>query len=277
MKYPSMPPLPGSLQLPSGTLTYCDIGDSEATIILLHGLSFRPGLYPLIEHLLPHFRVIALDLPFTNAHRFPGGPHPERYADLILAFIATLELQTPAFFGNSLGGTLGLLCAHRDPGAFSKLILRAPLWTQAQLPTYLRSTPLVTAHRWLSRTNVYARFALDMIYSLSEKMSPQYGNATTSISHRDLLIQYQVNPTLLSTFLGYLVQVELRGLAASISTPTLVLWGQKDTLTPSIWGSRLSQCLPNAQFWETPGEYHNMATTNPKTLAADIAGFVHPA
>lgn len=274
MAIPSTPLSSLTIDLPSGPLTYCDIGDSGPMILLLHGLSFRPGLYPLIEQLRPHFRVIALDLPFTRQNHDPSDPTPQRYVDRILEFLAALRLCKTAIFGNSLGGTLGLLCALRHPDIFSHLILRAPLWTRAQFPTYLRIKPLNAAHRWLSRLEPYANFALDTIYALSEKMSPQDENAQAPISHRELFAQYQVNPTVLSAFLGNLLLVDLRDQLHRISNPTLVLWGQRDTLTPSIWGARLSRRLPDARFLEITAEYHNMATTDPQALADHITTFV---
>ncbi len=262
------------IHLPSNPLTYCDIGDSETSILLLHGLSFRPGLYPLIERLIPHFRVIALDLPFVKQDQNPAFPTLQHYVALILEFVAAQRLKSPAIFGNSLGGTLGLMCALENPATFSKLILRAPLWTRSQLSVYLRLAPLVTAHQRLSGINAYAKFALDAIYTLSEKMSPRDGNATVSTPHKDLFAQYQVSSTVLSAFLGRLVQVELSDQLPNVPNPTLVLWGQLDTLTPSIWGARLSQYLPEARFLEVAGEYHNMATTDPDALAENIKAFI---
>jgi pimeloyl-ACP methyl ester carboxylesterase len=139
MVIPSASPKTRTIDLSRSPLTYCDMGDSATSILLLHGLSFRPGLYPLIEHLLPNFRVIALDLPFYNRdHSAADHTHIQSHVNLILEFITTLQLKGCAIFGNSLGGTLGLMCAHEDPTAFSQLILRAPLWTRSQLPTYLR-------------------------------------------------------------------------------------------------------------------------------------------
>ena len=215
-----------TIHLPSGPLTYCQIGDSGPSILLLHGLSFRPGLYPLIEHLHPHFRTIALDLPFNSRdHSATNHTHIQSHVTLILEFINALQLRSPAIFGNSLGGTLGLMCALENPTIFSNLILRAPLWTRAQLPTYLRLTPLHAAHRWLSRLDSYAGFAMDTIYTLSEKMSPQYENLPARSTHRALFAQYQVNPTVLSAFLGNLLQVDLSHQLHRIPNPTLVLWG----------------------------------------------------
>jgi len=273
-----IPPTPHptrSIDLPSGPLTYCDIGDSGTNIILLHGLSFRPGLYPLIEHLLPHFRVIALDLPFHSPdHAAAQKNNIYSYVNLVLEFVTAMQLRNPAIFGNSLGGTLGLMCALEDPTAFSKLVLRAPLWTPAQLPAYLRLIPLIAVHLWLSRFDPYANFAMDTIYLLSKKMSPQAGEATPSIPIRDLFTQFQVNPTVLSAFLGHLVQVDLSDQLSRIPNPTLILWGKEDALTPSIWGARLTRCLPEARFMEVAAEYHNIATTDPHTLAHQIAAFV---
>ena len=274
-----MHPATKTIQLRSGTHTYCDYGEGEKPIVLVHGLSFQQGLYPLMTCLAPDFRVIALDLPLSDRAGFKRSPTLEAYANLILDFATALALDSPGFFGNSLGGTLGLICALKDPDSFSKLVIRAPLWTRKQLPGYLRIPGLVPVHTILSKCNIYARNILALIYKRSVRMSPTSGNGDQgdpSEDHLALFDSYQINPVLLSSFLGHLLQVKLEGQVSKISTPTLVLWGAQDSLTPSTWGKHLALHLPEGQFMASLSEYHNLATIDHQALASVIRDFLLP-
>ena len=85
------------IELASGKHTYCDIGNSDHTLLLLHGLSFRHGLYPLIEELAPGFRILALDLPFSDRHGFRNDHTLDHYVDFVLDFIDKLALKNLSF------------------------------------------------------------------------------------------------------------------------------------------------------------------------------------
>ena len=98
----------------------------------------------------------------------------------------------------------------------------------------------------------------------------QKNEAQSSIPYRE----DQIDPVVLSRFLGHLVQVEIKDRLASVANETLVLWGERDTFIPSEWGTKLDWLLPNSQYMEMPGEYHNIATVHPKTLAKVISEFV---
>ena len=266
-----------TIHLPNGTHTYCDYGQGVQPLVLLHGLSFRQGLYPLMDRLAPDFRVIALDLPLSDRVGFKRPITLEAFADLILDFKAALGLDSPAFFGNSLGGTLGLICALKDPEAFPKMVVRAPFWTQAQLPGYLRMPGLIPAHIALSRFELYAQYILALVYRQSVRRSPAGGNGGQrhpAENHLALFHRYLINPVLLSIFIGRLLQVELSDRIERIWTHTLVLWGARDAVSPSLWGARLAERLPNARFLAAPDEYHDLVTIDTEKMAGMMRDFL---
>ena len=144
----------------TGIHTYCDIGNAERTFLLLHGFSFRQGLYPLAEILKSDFRVVIPDLPFSTKSNFIHEHTLDHYVDFLLAFIQELGLQEVSIFGNSVGGTLGLMCCMVDSGQLHKLVVRCPLWSYKQLPGYLQTMPLIKLHGSLSNLTSYARMIL---------------------------------------------------------------------------------------------------------------------
>ena len=84
----------------------------------------------------------------------------------------------------------------------------------------------------------------------------------------------QFNPVVLSKFLGQLIQVEIESEMKSVPTRTLAIWGEQDTFILSKWGAQLDQFLSDSEYMEMAGEYHNIATIKPNSLAHIISGFV---
>ncbi len=265
-KYPTQ-----KISLRTGECTYCELGSGKKTLLLLHGFSFRPGLYPLADALKEHFRIVMPDLPFTSKqNRFQTHSLPA-YVDFLLEFVDTLDLENVSIFGNSLGGTLALMCDIAAPNRFDGLVLRSPLWSAAQLPWYLRIKPLITAHVYLSMNRFYALKVLKLFYRISARVSPVNGAEPENIIPYD---PEQISPKVLSQFLGRLIQVEMKEELAKVTAKTLVIWGEQDTFIPAVWGACLQGLLPNARFREMAGEYHNIATVDVEKLAEEIVDFL---
>ena len=55
-----------------------------------------------------------------------------------------------------------------------------------------------------------------------------------------------------------------------IRAPTLLLWGDKDLVSPVAIGRRLEQALPDSTLRIIPGGDHDMALTHPAELAESI-------
>ena len=266
----------GQIELSSGLHTYCDLGNGDRTMLLLHGFAFRQGMYPLAEALLPDFRVVIPDLPFSTNHNFLRAHNLENYAEFLREFVQKLKLENVSIFGNSVGGTLGLMCCIKKPEQFDRLIIRCPLWSQEQLPDYLQIKSLLALHKLLTRNRFYALNALRLFYRISARMSPMEKKPGRENNQSPLpYTDDQIDPVVLSKFLGNLVQVKIEDAQLnSIPNETLVLWGELDTFISSEWGANLNQILPNSRFVSAVGEYHNIATVDTKVLTNMISEFV---
>lgn len=257
-----------TITLSTGTHVYSEFGSGESTLLLLHGFSFRPGVFPLAEALQTQMRVIIPDLPYTHKNYAEMAHNLPAYVDYLLEFSGALNLKYLSIFGNSLGGGLALMCALAAPQRFEGVIVRSPLWSSKRLPWYLRIQPLTALHTLLSKNRAYALWALDLFYKASARISDENSAAG--------YLPYQVDeiaPTILSAFLSKLTQVELETRLPQLTTKTLIVWGDRDTLMPTKWGRTLRSLLPNASLIEMPDEYHNITTVDVARLANEIFEF----
>jgi pimeloyl-ACP methyl ester carboxylesterase len=61
---------------------------------------------------------------------------------------------------------------------------------------------------------------------------------------------------------------------ASISIPTLLLWGAEDRISPPAVGEYLHTLLPDSRFVTVPGATHALATDQPEAVARYVAAFL---
>src|SRR3990172_4117005 len=100
-------------------IVYRTVGDEHTpTVVLLHGWASSRRMWESAQQRLSaHFRTIALDLPGHGESSKPDWTWYSipRYTDLVDDLMEALELRRPAIVGHSMGGTIGLELAGRQP------------------------------------------------------------------------------------------------------------------------------------------------------------------
>lgn len=132
---------------------------------------------------------------------------------------------------------------------------------------------LINLHNTLSGNEFYSWCILKLFYRISARMSPIDGD----MAQRKMSVPYkdeEIDPLILSRFLGHLIQVEVENLLRSIPNETLILWGALDSFVQSEWGDTLNYKVPNSHCLEMYGEYHNIATVRTNILASIITEFI---
>ena len=84
----------------------------------------------------------------------------------------------------------------------------------------------------------------------------EHGRATLAALRDQLWARSEPSRTALSAALEILVGADLRDAAARVEVPTLVVAGNRDTLTPPGAGRWLADTIPRARFQEIAGAAH---------------------
>ncbi len=112
----------------SPTVAYIDVGSSNKTLVLVHGLASNAGFWrEVIAQLEKDYRLIVVDLPGygkSQKGELPIGM--QYYADVVVALIEELNLQNVTYVGHSMGGQIGITLALSNPDKIENLILAAP-------------------------------------------------------------------------------------------------------------------------------------------------------
>ncbi len=215
---------------PRGPLTYFLAGQGP-TLVLLHGANDQAGAWARVAPTLARaHRVLIPDLPGHGDSQPEAGPLA--VTDLLAGVEALLAAegagQPVTLVGNSLGGFLALLEAHRHPERVNHVLLV--------------NGAAVTAGGGqvdlLPKTREEARRAL-------AKLTAPGTPAPPSFVLDDLVRRGPGSP------LARLLQSPVLGLdgrLGEVRVPVTLLWGESDQLLPASYAETLRSELPAARL-----------------------------
>jgi 2-hydroxy-6-oxonona-2,4-dienedioate hydrolase len=207
-----------------------DIGSGES-IILLHGLFGNLSNWSNVaDEFAKQYRVIIPRLPL-----FSLPISNERMNDLVTfveQFVSYHELDTVTLMGNSLGGHVALLYAWHQPAHVKKLILAGSsgLFENSFGGTFPRIKDYEYIRAKVSSTfyqqEVVTKELIDEVYETVQSKA-------NTLSILGLARAAQRN--------------NLTDVLGQIDTPTLLVWGLQDTITPPEIALEFHNHLPHSE------------------------------
>lgn len=240
---------------PPLTPTVLEAGPSEGEpVLFLHSGSGINASDPLLPALAERFRVIA------PVH--PGFTDPDELSelrdvhDLALyhdELVQELGLHSLPVIGHSFGGMVAAEFAAHYPTRVSKLVLVAPvgLWNDDYPMADLFTAFPFSIH--------------DLLWGDHSSPEAQEAMAAMAKGMRNLDAEDPMVAILLQTLPGlitigkYMWPLPDRGLVRRlrrITSPTLVVWGEKDKLVPSRYADDFVAGIPNAKAEFIPDAGH---------------------
>jgi pimeloyl-ACP methyl ester carboxylesterase len=229
---------------------YRDVGEGPV-VVLLHGeISSLHTWDKWIETLSQDFRVIAIDLPgsgLTSAPHCLSDPRDTCADNLTLHyiqhtlefFIEDLKLDKFSLVGSSYGGYLAALYALERPQKLDKLVLISPLGFQQNIPwilNYVTTPGMDVFNKYIQPATVTSTI-IDNFYGDPANIKRVNFDRTIHLAqskgaHKSNVYQLSRVRQLMEH--GMLFDM------SDIVTPTLLMWGEKDS-----WGS-----LEHATRWK---------------------------
>lgn len=243
-------------------------GGDGRPLVYLHGtwpLELEDGGGPFLRALAADHRVIAPRHP-----GFGESTGNERLLDLQdllyyqLDLLDQLELYDLPLIGHSLGGMIAAELAAAQPQRFPKLVLIAPLglWNEAYpVPDFFTYGPAQIAEA------LFADPELPLAAAIASP--PKEG---------DELIAYHVERAKsLATSAKYLWPIPNRGLGKRLHRarmPTLLLWGEQDSICPPRYADDFRGLIPHARLEIIAGAAHLPQVEQAERTAAVVGGFL---
>lgn len=267
---PTMAPFIHSrLALPTGVeLDILQSGDPTGVpLLLLHGLSdSAPSMRPMMSALPPGIRAVAITQRGHGESSKPAGPYStEAFAADAAAVLDQLGIRRAVVFGHSMGGLVAQRFALDYPHRTAGLIL------EGAFPTFA-GNPAVEA------------FHAEMVAPLQGPMDPAAARAfqestlarpvsaefLDQVTRETQKLPAHVWKGILTSMLAENHVARLGG----VTTPTLILWGDKDTFSLAKDQQVLTGAIPGSRLVVFEGTGHSPHWEEPERAARLVAGFV---
>jgi non-heme chloroperoxidase len=264
----SQSPRTGIVTLASGVqVRYVERGaeDPSRVVIMLHGFTDSSySFQELMDRLDPSIQAIAIDQRGHGDSSKPGCCYaPRDFAADVVAFMDARGIKTATIVGHSMGGVVAQLVAVRSPERVAGLVIvgSSPSFANPAVEGLLSAVKDLSdpidrdfAHEFQASTvhKPIAAGQLDRYVDASMKVPARVWN--------DVLTQ--------------LLTVDLRPDLRTIKARTLILWGDKDSISTRADQAALFQEIPNATLKVYEGVGHAVHWEAPDRVAADLAAFV---
>jgi len=223
---------------------------SGKPLILIHGFFLDSTLWlNNIDCLAKHFKVHAIDLwGFGYSTYDPMAYSYKLFSEQLEAFMDELNIEKAIIVGQSLGGGIGIRFCIKNWKRVEKLVLvnTAGLANQEPFGARVFMCPLVGELLLKLKINVLRRKILQEFYFYNMGLIDQELFERLTRFHK---VKGSVTSTLAVMRRKFADKLgrDIEQLA-SLSVPTLIVWGRQDKAIPLELGKRLHMILSNSKF-----------------------------
>jgi Predicted hydrolases or acyltransferases (alpha/beta hydrolase superfamily) len=254
-------------QLATGIrLRYAEQGDSGGSpIIFLHGytdswFSFSRVL-PLFE---ADFYTLALDQRGHGDSEHPlSGYAISNYAADVLALMDAKGFERATIVGHSMGSFIAQRIAINWPHRVSRLVLVGSA-------TRARNDVVIDLHREVRQLNGHV--PVEFVREFQE--STIYQKLPEDFMRRVVAESLKLPTLVWREALEGLLEEDNSALLARISAPTLILWGDEDTIFSRAEQHALVSLLPNSVLKIYPDTGHALHWERPQEFVKDLKEFI---
>ena len=185
----------------------------------------------------------------------------------VLAVLDLLRIDRAAYCGISLGGMIGMWLAAHAPDRIAALGL---VCTSAYLPP---------ASGWLDRADRVRTAGMGSVSDLviGRWFTPRYAARSPEVVNAFRAEFERTDPVGYAGCCGAIAGMDQRAILPDIRTPTLVLAGADDAVTPPAHGEVIAAGIPGARLDVIPGVAHLAAVTAPAQVTAELHAHLYAA
>lgn len=239
-----------------GKYRYIEIGEGTP-IIILHGLMGGLSNFKGVTNYFPQkgYRVLVPELPIYDMPVLKTTV--KNFAKFLEAFIEYKKLDRVILLGNSLGGHIGLLHTKMYPEKVKALVITGSsgLYESAMGDGY----PKRGDYEFIKKK------AQDVFYDPEVATKEIVDEVFATVNDRMKLVK---TLAIAKSAIRHNMSKDL----PNMQTPTCIIWGKQDNVTPPKVAEEFHQLLPNSDlFWldkcghapmmEHPNEFNKILNT----------------
>ena len=202
-------------------------------LVLLHGLfGALSNFMPLIEYFRHHYKVVVPMLPLLEMdilHTSVGG-----LAKFVNKFIDARDYQGVHLMGNSLGGHVGLVHVLKHPEKIRSLTLTGSsgLFENGMGDSY----PKRGDYEYIKKKTELTFYDPDI--ANKELVDEVYG-----------IVNNRLKAIKIIALAKSAIRNNLGEGLSEIKLPTLLVWGNNDTITPPFVAKEFNKLIPNSELY----------------------------
>lgn len=250
------------------SIAYHRFGDGPP-VVLVHGYvgDAWSTWHHQLESLSDEFTVVACDLPGAGASADP----PEEfgiagYADFLARFVDDLNLRPAHLVGLSFGGTITLEATRRHPSLAASLVLASAY------AGWYGSLPADVADRRLEQALRLSELPSDEFVSALLPTMFATTPATEDVeAFRAAMLAF--HPAGFRA-LARALAVDVGAAPAEITTPTLLIYGERDERAPMQVAQQLHKAIRGSTLVVLPDVGHVCSIEAPEAFNGEVCAFV---
>ena len=225
-------------------------------LVLIHGSGNTGSVWRYQVQYFPEAE--AINLP---GHLSPGAPCTsiEGYVAWLRGYILERGYSTPVLAGHSLGGAIVQMYALEHPGDVSGIILAGTGARLRVAPQYLSAMQdgVQNPATWVE-----------------DFVRPNYGHIDTGLREELIREAVEVGAEVQLNDFVCCDRFDIMDRVRQIKTPTLVLCGSEDSMTPPKYGSYLAANIEGARMAVIEGGTHYFFAEKPEAVNKAIEQFL---
>jgi pimeloyl-ACP methyl ester carboxylesterase len=238
---------------------YEQVGNGK-TVLLLHGWGdSSAGLKDLQTSLAKHYQVIALDLPgFGGSQTPPIAWGLDEYGQFVAAFLKKIGSQNLwAVVGHSNGGAIAIRAVAKG-------------WLQPERIVLLASAGIRGIYKGRNRAyRLVAQTGKVVVTPLPKAVKSRLRRRLYKTIGSDMLVVEHLQETF-----KRIITDDVRGDAANILVPTLLIYGESDEQTPLAYGQQYHELIANSTLEVLPKVGHFVHLERPAIVYNAITRFL---
>jgi pimeloyl-ACP methyl ester carboxylesterase len=260
------------------SIAYTDHGVGR-TMLLVHGFaSFSYTWLKLQRHLPEEFRFISIDL---KGHGYSEKKHDSRLAPvdqavILSGLIKALDLRDVILVGHGMGGAVSLISLFSEDvrERVGKLVVLDSTGVIQTLPVFIADLTSAAPSGYLVKyTNeeLMAWLVLKQAFHdetrIDDEMVQEYGGVLRQEFAKECIVACarQISDFRLRAFHENIKDIDI---------PSLIIWGENDTIVELPEAYRFQSVLKNAQLEVIPDCGHTPQEEKPLLTARKLAAFL---
>jgi pimeloyl-ACP methyl ester carboxylesterase len=234
-------------------------GGDRLPVVLIHGAGGTHLHWSSETRRLPELRVYAIDLPGHGKSGDIGLQDIDAYADSIISWMEAIKLHRAAFVGHSMGGAVALTLANK----YSDRVLGLGLISTG---ARLRVNPVIMENS-ATKQSFPTAVSLIIAKAFSNHVEPRLVELASKRF-------FEIRPSVLHGDFTACDNFNMMEELCTIRTPTLIICGQDDEMTPLRFSQYLNDHIKDSQIIVIPDAGHMVMMEKSQITSQALGDFL---